>query len=379
MSTFTHRRRRLALPTACLALAAALGTGLAQAGESGQRADAVNCWATPVEEPISSENLPVRHASYAPFHRAMDTLAAELRANPGVNALPEVRLRFKREVNAATFTGLPHNASLHLGGFGPKAWGRGPCEVIPQADRLGARVGISVFINTPLATLNTWAQDEHLTAYLEGERGEAMHGWPVYRGCAVITHNRRLWWQPVTVGEMLAYYAREQQRRIDEHERSNRHRFDKPFDLAAEEARIAELRKLGPQAQRPADLALMAARQRKALEPQMLRQLTEIRQAMQAELDALNTFRTGLDAVAAAEPYRLGTGRFRMPLPREADRPLKRLVKLDPGFGWDGSQRTRIQALHVCPSMLEHNPTYGPVMRQAVSALDFRRIAALLN
>jgi hypothetical protein len=341
---------------------------------------AAPCWAASVMEPITSDDLRITDPRFAPLHDTMDQLEALARTNAGLNALPEVRLRLRRDINRGWAASQPYDAAIHAHGFGPKAWGRGDCEVIPQADRLGAKAGISFFINSPLITLNRWAHDEQLTAYLEGDRSEPMQGWPVFRGCAVISADQRLWWQPVTVGEMLDFYAREQQRRIDDFDQRNRRHFDEPFDLAAAEARIAEMRRVhGAAADKPADAALLAARQRKAQEPQFLRKLQESRATLVAELDGLRATRAALTPAAAAEPYRLGSGRYRLPTESDARRPLKRLVKLDPSFPWDGRKRMRVQAIHVCPSLLDHHPTYGPPMREAVRDLDFKRIAALLN
>ena len=99
------------------------------------------------------------------------------------------------------------------------------------------------------------------------------------------------------------------------------------------------------------------------------------------QLGAMARADEGLNALpeAAGEPCRLGSGPFRLPTAGEANKPLKRIVKLDPAWGWDGKNRTRVQAIHVCPSLLDRTPDYGPPMRQAVQGLDFARIAALLN
>jgi hypothetical protein len=131
--------------------------------------------------------------------------------------------------------------------------------VIPQADRLGARAGISFFFNVPTATLNRWEHDDELVSYLEGETTPSLQGWPTFGGCAVISKDRRLPWIPVTVGEMLAYFEREQTRRLAEsaagHERAL-----EPYDLAAVEREAARIRPLDAKA---ADLLLSVARQRK--------------------------------------------------------------------------------------------------------------------
>lgn len=334
------------------------------------------CWAATVSEPISPDGLPVGHAGFAPLHRALDTLEQLSRRNVGLAQLPEVRLRAQRVIGDAEVPSRqPRDAALHVKGFGPKAWGRGACEVIPQADRLGGRVGISFFINSPLATLQRWAYDEQLTAYLEGERSEPMQGWPVYSGCAVLTAERRVWWVPVTVGDWLAFQAREALRRIEEHDRSHARALE-PFDLAAAEAQAEAVRPLNEKA---AALALHVARDRKRREPAWHASIHARRAALQAEHAAVVAHRAALEPAALAEPFRLGNGRFRLPTDSERSLPLKRLVKLDPGFGWDGQRRHRVQAIHVCPSLIDRNPHYGPPMREAVRDLDFARIAALLN
>ncbi len=370
MHTFTTLQR---LRVCALALFSAglPGTPLAQA-----EARAPACWATSVAEPISPDGLPNAHPSFVPLHRTLDLLEQMGRRNPGLARLPEERLRASRAIHDAEQpTQQPRGAVLHLNGYGPKAWGRGACEVIPQADRLGARAGISIFINSPLAAMNRFVHDAQLTAYLEGERGQPMQGWPVYGGCAVLTPQRRLWWLPVTVAEWLGFQAREQQRQIDAHDHDSRSTLQ-PFDLAAAEAQAEAVRPLNAQA---ADLALHVARQRKRLEPGLHASLHARRAALKAELAALVAHRQQLSPAALAEPYRLGNGRFRLPTAAEQALPLPRLVKLDPRYPWDVRQRTRVQAIHICPSMLEHNPRYAPVMREAVQALDFQRIAALLN
>ena len=210
---------------------------------------------------------------------------------------------------------------------------------------------------------------------MAGEHGEAMQGWPVYGECAVIGPQRRLPWIPVTVGEMLGYFEREQQRRIADFDRSNE-RALQPYDLAAAERKAEQIRPRNAQA---ADLMLMAARQRKAGEAGYHAQLARSRQMLVDELDSLRATRAGMDAGQLGEAYRLGHGRHRLPGPGDAGRPLKRLVKLDPSFPWDARNRSRIQLLTVCASTHRNNPAYAQPMRDAVAALDLGRLANLLN
>lgn len=336
-----------------------------------------HCWAADAAEPISNDGLPVHHASFKPLHAVMDVFEAQARPNPGLLALPEVRLRITRAVlDSDAPTRRPREAVIHAQGFGPKTWMGKDCDIHAQAaDRIGPRAGFSVFINAPLATMNRWAHDEQLSAYLEGERGEPMQGWPVYRGCAVIGPERRIPWVPVTVGEMLGYFEREQQRKLADEDRRNE-RALQPFDLAAAERQAEQIR---PQNAKAAELLLTVARQRKAGEAANHALLVKSRQILVDELEDLRRTRAGMSAEQLAEPYRLGNGRHRLPTPAEASRPLKRLVKLDPTFPWDGRNRTRIQLLTVCASTHPNNPAYAQPMRDAVAALDLQRLAALLN
>ena len=336
-----------------------------------------HCWAANAAEPISNDGLPVDHASFKPLHAAMDVFEAQAKPNPGLLALPEVRLRITRAVlDSDEPTRRPREAVIHAQGFGPKTWTGKGCDIHAEAaQRIGPRAGFSVFINAPLATMDRWAHDEQLSAYIEGERGEAMQGWPVFRNCVVIGSERRLPWLPVTVGEMLAYFEREQQRRIYDWDRSNKTALQ-PFDLAAAERKAEQIRAQNAKA---AELLLMAARQRKAGEVSFHQQLARNHQMLVDELDDLRRTRAAMSAEHLAEPYRLGTGRHRLPTPAEAGRPLKRLVKLDPSFPWDSRNRTRIQLLTVCASTHPNNPAYAQPMRDAVAALDLNRLAALLN
>lgn len=350
-----------------LLLTLLLTTGAAQA----------HCWAANAAEPTSNDGLPVNHASFKPLHAAMDAFEAQAKANPGLLSLPDVRLRITRQVmDSDEPTRRPREAVIHAQGFGPKTWTGSGCDIHAQAaNRIGPRAGFSVFINLPLATMNRWAHDEQLSAYLEGERGEPMQGWPVYRECAVIGPDRRIPWVPVPVGEMLAYFEREQQRKIADWDRSNKSALQ-PFDLADMERQAEKIR---PQNAQAAELLLKVARQRKASEAANHALLLKNRQMLVDELDDLRRTRAGMSAEQLAEPYRLGTGRHRLPAPMDAARTMKRLVKLDPSFPWDARNRSRIQLLTVCASTHPDNPAYAGPMRDAVAALDLARLAALLN
>lgn len=335
-----------------------------------------NCWAPSVMEPLANDGLPITHASFKPLHAAMDRIEEQLRPNPGLLALPEVRLRLRRQVmDAVDPARMPREAVLHAHGFGPKAWGRGACELIAQADRLGPRAGISVFINTPTATLYRWEHDEQLTTYLARAATPSFQGWPTFGECAVLSAGRRLPWVPVTVGEMLALFERQQQRKLAEWDQRHQGAFQ-AFDLAEAERQAQALRVHSASA---AEALLSGARQRKALEPQAHAALRAERAHLAAELDDLRATQAAMSAAERGAPYHVGSGRHRLPTPSQARAPQHTVVKLDPDFPWDARQRSRVQLLTVCAPQLERNPRYHPPMRDAIAALDFARLAALLN
>jgi hypothetical protein len=352
------------------------GTAIAQT-PSVSDAAVPNCWAANATEPIGNDGLPIGHPSFKPLHAAMDVVENMLRPNPGLLALPEVRLRFKRSVNDAEFPSrMPRWALIQAFGFGPKTWGRGPCEVIPQAaERLAAKAGIAVFLNNPFVVLNRWESDEQLTAYVLADTTSPHQGWPTFGHCAVLTPERRMPWVPVSVGEMLGVYERQHLKQIAEYDL--RHEEDlKPYDLAAAEREAERMRPLNAKA---ADALLLGARTRKDGEAAWHARIAKNRQLLVAELDDLRRTRDAMGAGRLAEPYHVGSGKHRLPVAMDAKRAPARVVKLDPSYPWDGRNRTRIQMVAVCPSDLEHNPQFAPVMRQAIAHIDFVRLAALLN
>lgn len=335
-----------------------------------------NCWAPSVLEPVASDGLPITHASFKPLHAAMDQIEQMLRPNPGLLALPEVRLRFRRQVmDAVDPARMPREAVIHAQGFGPKAWGRGDCELIPQADRLGPRAGISVFINSPTATLNRWEHDEQLTTYLASGATPSFQGWPTFGECALLSAGRRLPWVPVTVGEMLALFERQQQRQLAEWDQRHEDPFQ-PYDLAKAERQAEALR---AQSAPAAEALLLRARQRKALEAKAHEALRAQRAHLAAELDDLRATRAALSPAQRDAPYHVGSGRHRLPTPAQAQASQHTVVKLDPSFPWDGRRRSRVQLLTACAPQIERNPSYHAPMRDAIAALDFARLAELLN
>jgi hypothetical protein len=326
-------------------------------------AQAEACWSANVVDRITMDELPIGHARYAPLHAAMDTIEAMVRPNPGLLALPDVRLRMKRAVHGgADDAGRATAAVIHAQGFGPKTWGRGECELIPQADRVGPRAGFSFFINKPTATLNRWRHDEQLTTYLAKPATASFHGWPTFGDCALLSRERRLPWVAVSTGEMLALEIREQQRKLDGWERENAGAFE-PFDLRQQEQQAEQLRKQGHA--QAADALLLGARQRKTHEAAAHEALRRGRAALMAELEALKAQQRGATPAALAAPYAAGGDHT--------------VVRLDPTFPWDARRPTQVRLLTVCAPQIERNPAYHAPMREAVARLNFARLAALLN
>jgi len=342
---------------ACSAALAAVGVHI-QAMASG-------CWATDVTVLTTNDDSPFHHRKFAALHVALDEADQMLRPNPGLLALLDVRLRMSRQILGSEEPGrLPRAAVLHGQGFGPKAWGRGPCELIPQASRLGPRAGIRVFFNQPFATLNRWKHDEQLTTYLGRPATPEFQGWPTFGECAVISRGRRLPWVPVTVGEMLAFEVREQQRQIEAFDRDNAAALE-PCDPTPHLRDAEAIRTQSPKA---ADAILLAVRQRQAMEPTTRAGIAQGRARLVADLDALRQRLNTLDAAARAAPYRHSQAAG-----------ASDVVRLDPDFPWDARRLLQVQLVTVCAPQLERNPAYHLPMREAVATLDFARLAALLN
>jgi hypothetical protein len=331
--------------------------------QSEAQAQAQACWAASVMDRVSMDELPMTHPRYAPLHAAMDTLEALVRPNPGLLALPEVRLRIRRDIHGGSQdAGRATAAVIHAQGFGPKTWGRGECELIPQADRIGPRAGISFFINKPTATLNRWKYDEQLTTFLAKPATASFHGWPTFGECAVLSRERRLPWVAVSAGEMLAFEIRERQRKLEAFDLDIAHAFE-PFDLRPHEQQAERLRSQGHA--QAADALLLGARQRKAHEGTHHETLRRGRAVLAAELEAAMAQQRGASPAALAAPFELRGDHM--------------VVRLDPAFPWDAKRPMQVQLLTVCAPQLERNALYHAPMREAVAALDFRRLAALLD
>jgi hypothetical protein len=320
------------------------------------------CWAADVIEPTSGDDTPFKHPKYAPLHAAMDQIDRLLRPNPGLLALPEVRLRMRREIGYAIDPArMPRQAAIFGHGFGPKAWGRGDCELIPQADRLGPRAGFSIFLNTPTATLNRWKHDEQLVTYLAKPATASFQGWPTFGECAYISRDRRLPWIAVSTGEMLAYEQRDQQRRIEAWDRDNARALE-PYDPARDLREAEKIRAINAQA---ADAMMLGIKTRQTHEAAAHNAIRQGRARLVADLERLRAQQAGLDAAALAAP-------FRMP----GDHTV---VRLDPDFPWDAKRPMQVQLVTVCAPQMERNAAYHPPMRAALAALDFARLAALLQ
>jgi hypothetical protein len=328
-------------------------------------AQAQGCWAANVVERITGEDLPLQHPKYAALHAVMDEIERMVRPNPGLLALPDVRLRMKRQINHALDpASMPREAAVYAHGFGPKAWGRGGCELIPQADRLGPRAGFSFFINNPTATLNRWKHDEQLTTYLAAPATPSFQGWPTFGECAVLSPQRRLPWKPVTVGEMLAFEIRDLQRRLVAFDRDNVEALQ-PFDPGPAEREADRLQSQAPQA---AEAIRLAARERKRHEAASHAAIRQGRARLTAELETLQAQQRDASPAQLAAPHA-----------SDPKNGVREVVRLDPAYRWDPKRLLHVQLLTVCAPQIERNPAYHPPMRQAVAALDFTRLAALLD
>lgn len=340
------------LAAAALCLAAALAAGPARAAPS--------CWTADGRVPRTLEGLPSGHPSLAGIEAGLDAAEALLRADARINAQPDVRIRLFRLIEG----GQPRLARVAAKAYDHVVWGRGACDLIPQADRIGPVTAVSISFNQPARTLNVVVDEDGMRGYEAPLPGAPIRGWPVWDGCVVMTPDGRAPWRPMRTADWAAAESVRRARALEEHAQALRQAL-KPIDEAAMQPAIAQLRRTDP-AGAERLVAQMAAlrleQQKRAAAPD------PVLQAQRAEAEAFEQWRAGLQGAAADAPVRLGQGRFGLAAPQEpsgATHPLVRVRETDP-------RGPALQVVHVCAA-----PEADA--RAALEALDLGALARRLG
>jgi len=347
--------RRLLFATALI-----VATRCAQAG----------CWAARDMPATTPDGISSQHPSLAPMNEALDRIEAMLRASADFNALPDFRFRINRYISGEA----PRAAMVGARAYERSLWGSGVCDLIPQADRQGATVLIHVVVNNAENDMRRSLEDSQLVSFETPlERGRVA-GWPIYNDCVLLTRDGKLPWEPVTVGDYLAFSERRQARKLSEFGQW-RAAPSRQIDMSKIERVYEQMKRTDPQG---AEKFISDMRALKAREPLQAQKNAVGQAGLEEELQALRTYRDSLSAEALAQPYHQGHGRFGLPADNERRANLPGLVKMNSQFGWDRRDRTRLQMLQVCAMPLAH-PQYGAPLRRALEALDWNMLSSLIR
>jgi len=224
-------------------------------GESG-------CWTPHVEENA------VANTKFASLRQTLLTTEAILKRDAAfLAALVPVRFRSTLGAGPEADSGAQLFVKVvperNADGF--RIWGTGPCEVIPQVDRIGGPIfQVSVFFNTdPRSNLiGPSGEGPKLTG--------TVAGYPEYNNWIVITKNGRLPWIPQTLADKLDVEGARRQKAASEKQVKDLERYRASFtadqlrapavwgDPTGEgkrnlDAQIASLQRLTPEEQAQAD------------------------------------------------------------------------------------------------------------------------------
>lgn len=369
MSSFAPSFFRCTL-SVCCALAIFAGAHVARAA----------CWVPSIEEQRTGDGVPISAPELRPLRDALRMIDGMAKGSPHLAAMPDTRMR-----NHLSYAnGVPRYVYINVKAYAPNTWGPGDCDLIPQADRIGAGGGLHFSINFVDAALpESLAGDDSLRMYGEPRVSGRIGRFPVYGAepvhrrwgdRVVLTSDGRLPWEPVTVAEYLDWQAREIKRRKSD-----------VAEAAAEAPAIdgAAWRE-GYEALKAADPAA-AEELRKTMEalerdlPKMQSEhaalAAQASTGVDADLARLRAYRASLSPTQLAAQARLGAGEYH--LARGDETLIRPLVKASTGFGWDRSDPGRIQLIVI--SWIHNQPYMEDGLRRTFETLDYERLHALLR
>lgn len=218
--------RRFAAAVATLTATLALASFAARAGD---------CWVASARPPASG---------HATLERVLDAAEAAQRADTAINAIPDVRYRIHRHVDAPAYQGAPRAAVSYVMLHQPGSWA-GSCGLVKWADNVHF-ASLSVHLNDLRAVRTSDASSglPGLDAFFEPEATARSAGATIYEDrVLVITHAGVAPFVPVSVGEYLDAWAR----RITDEQAQMRGEAA-PHEDPQWKRHLAELRRTDPQA-----------------------------------------------------------------------------------------------------------------------------------
>lgn len=236
-------------------------------------------------------------------------------------------IRVRTTIDA--WTGTPHGAIINTVAYTEKAWVKGRCDVIPQADRGGdlSEGAIHVILNDPYSFLTTKLGDQDFEAYEEPKQTGEFAGYPVYDGQYVLlSRSGRAPWVPVTVAEALTFQEARMQQRLDEWTAQKQ----RPYMSAANiEASYEAMQKIDPAAAEKTRTGLLKVMEDEKIQRTKMEAETDARFARQAA--AWAAYRRNLTPAQLQAQARLGVVGTDQ-IVRVDDPNGRKLVKADPAL-----------------------------------------------
>lgn len=369
MSSFEARSRRSTLFVLCiLMILAAADLGVAA------------CWVPSLEEQRTGDGVPIDAPELRPLRDALRTIDGMAKASPHLAGMPDTRLR-----NHLSYAnGVPRYVYINVKAYAPNTWGPGECDLIPQADRIGAGGGLHVSINfVENALPEPLAGDDELRMYGEPRVSGRIGRFPVYGAepvhrrwgdRIVLTSDGRLPWEPVTVADYLDWQAREIARRqVDVAEAAE----DTPaIDGAAWREGYEAMKTVDPTAAEALRKTMEALeRDLPKMQAEHAALAAQAGAGMQADLARLQAYRASLRPTQLAAQAKLGAGEYQ--LARDDEAVVRPLVKASTRFGWDREDPGRIQLMVI--SWIHNQPYMEAGLRSTFETLDYERLHGLLR
>lgn len=336
------------------------------------------CWIDR-ERDVTASQLPVTSPRVAGMREAAHEINRALGANATLTSLPEVRVRSTWQIiGHPDDTGDPYGVHLVLWAHGRDVWDDGPCDLIPQADRVDPMAAIVVVtnsINSTLAQVSTGVSDEQLRAFAEPEVVGRIGGYPVYRGqWIVLTFDGRIPWIPVTMSEYLDF----EERRLVALEAESASNIAEVqantsvFDEDAVRETFEAMRAVDPAQAEEFRTMMEEVRKQTAA---AAAEAPTITNAYTPQLADLRAFRASLTPSQLEEQAREGRTSATPLAPVDK---LVKLVKMDPSFPWDREDANRIRLMEIHYSGRQGTP-YEALMDQVANSLDWAAFEALMR
>lgn len=314
----------------------------------------------------------ITSASATAFRAATQAVERIAKANVAFMAGNRRPIRVRTTIDQGAET--PHTAIINTVAYTEKAWVKGRCDVIPQADRGGdlSEGAVHIILNDPRSFLTTRLGNGAFEAYEEPVQTGEYDGFPMYHGLYVlISRSGRVPWVPVTVADALTYQESLMQERVAEWDASKR----RPWisEAAIQQSFEAMVR-----------IDVAAAEKTRAVMLKVMQDEKVQRTKMEAETDAMyarqaaawRAYRSALTPAQLQAQASLGIvgadGIVRVDDPRG-----RRLVKVDPALATLPPGQVHLIRVFLGDWPKDPVPGRTEWMRRVNATLDIRALAAL--